>query len=211
MNSLGFNNVIYLPYSYWKDNYASVEKRVKNKLSLLYVGRLDPVKNILFVVRTIRNLIYNKVLTKTNFSFTIVGDGVQRNLILSYMNKFRLNNYISLHHFIPNDQLHNIFMRSNVFILASKKEPVGLVTLEAMYSSLPIIISYNAGSQDYVIDYYNGLRIDPYNEKSLEFALKFYLDKKIREEHGSDSLSLLRGVFDYKKIGKNLVNVINNC
>lgn len=100
-------------------------------LKFLYVGRLIDVKNVKFLVERFNEL---------GKDLTIVGCGI----LESELRLIAKPNII-FHGFVPNEQLANIYNSHDVFILPSLNEPWGLVVEEALFYSLPVIVSNQVG------------------------------------------------------------------
>jgi len=125
-------------------------KYKKYEKSFLYLGRLEEVKNLLFLIT-----IFNEL---KDYNLTIIGDGS----IKKDLQKASSPNIIFLDS-IPNKNLGNVFKNYNIFILPSISEPWGLVVEEALYFGLPVIVSQNCGSRELIINNQNGYIIDPTN------------------------------------------------
>lgn len=130
-----------------------------NEYKYLYVGRLIQKKNIIFLI---------DVFNKLNKKLTIVGSG--------HLEKIAQNiagNNITFTGFIPNDQMINHYCNNEIFILPSLEEPWGLVVEEALYFSMPVLLSSKIGCQyEMVIKNNSGVIFSPHDESSLINAIK---------------------------------------
>ena len=68
------------------------------------------------------------------------------------------------------------YEKSDVFVFPTKNETFGLVLLEAMQQSIPIIASEEGGIPDIIKDGYNGLIVNKDNSRELATAIKTMLD-----------------------------------
>jgi len=127
--------------------------------SFLYIGRLDGVKNLNFLIE-IFNLLPNHVLT-------IVGVGEEKEALL----KLASSNIIFLGS-IPNKDIHIQFEKHDFLILPSLSETWGLVVEEALYFGLPVIVSKNCGASELIENFKNGFIIDPYDVASTIDIIK---------------------------------------
>ena len=124
-----------------------------NKKVLLFVGRLDPVKNLDRLLEAISN-------TKEEFITVIVGNGELEEK-LKGMSK-NINKPIVFAGRYEGDAVRAWYNIADVFILPSKQEAFGAVTNEALIAGLPCIVSRNAGSACLIYQT-NGYVVDPYN------------------------------------------------
>ncbi len=124
----------------------------------LYVGRLISIKNIEFII---------KVFNRSGKSLTIVGTGV----LETELKKMAHSN-IKFIGFVPNNEIANIYLNHDVFLLPSLSEPWGLVVEEAIYYGLPVLVSDAVGSQfDMVIKSNTGIVFSPFSDESLESSM----------------------------------------
>lgn len=88
------------------------------------------------------------------------------------------------------DDLPELLAASDIFALVSREEGLGIVTLEAMATSLPVIVTYAGGSEETVVDGESGLIIQPDDPAALadrlrmlvgDPALRFRLGEKARQ------------------------------
>lgn len=112
--------------------------RLSQPLRCLYVGRLEEVKNLEWLI---------KQFAKSGRQLTIVGDGSLR----TRLEKIATPN-ITFTGFIPNSQLNDIYLSHDLLVLPSLSEPWGLVVEEALYRSLPVLASDVVGSAPEMIN-----------------------------------------------------------
>ena len=124
----------------------------------LYVGRLISIKNIEFIIG---------VFNRSGKSLTIVGTGVLETAL-----KKIANSNIKFIGFVPNNEIANIYIDHDVFLLPSLSETWGLVVEEAIHYGLPVLVSDAVGSQfDMVIKSNTGIVFSPFSEESLESSI----------------------------------------
>lgn len=124
----------------------------------LYVGRLISIKNIEFIIR---------VFNRSGKPLTIVGTGE-----LDKALKKMANSNIKFIGFVPNNEIANIYLNHDVFLLPSLSETWGLVVEEAIHYGLPVLVSDAVGSQfDMVIKSNTGIVFSPFSEESLESSI----------------------------------------
>ena len=98
--------------------------------------------------------------TNIDICILIAGDGPDKKLISDYL----LNNeiyFVKLLGFITEENLIQYYRAADLFLLPSIIDPNPLSVIEALWSSLPIMISSNCGNyQEALISRFNGWLID---------------------------------------------------
>ena len=121
-------------------------KHEGNFLKILFVGRLVKVKRLPDILHALNKL------DRQSFSFTIIGDGPEKNSIERLITKFCLSDNVKLADAIPYDRIHEIYRDDfNLLILSSEMEVHGFVIMEALMSSIPVITTEKVGAKDFVI------------------------------------------------------------
>ena len=123
----------------------------------------------------------------------ITSEKSTRELAEKLTSYFKGCEYIFLHGSKYKQELKNIFIKSNVFILPGTG---GLAINEAMAYSLPVISTSGDGTgKDLITNNINGFLLDDnYKEEILYEKIKFFLnaDKKKLKQMGSRSLSIIK-------------------
>ncbi|HEY0150760.1 MAG TPA: glycosyltransferase family 4 protein [Longimicrobium sp.] len=84
------------------------------------------------------------------------------------------------------DDLPALLSASDIFVLASREEGLGIVTLEAMATHLPVIVTYAGGSEETVVDGESGLIVQPDDPEALAGRLRMLLgDAGLRARLGA--------------------------
>lgn len=103
--------------------------------------------------------------------------------------------------------LPNFYAIADFFILPSYEETWGLVTIEAMASGLPVIISRYAGSSE-LIKNTNGIILPEINSKTITNALQKI--KKIKKNDyqkiSNNNLKMAINLLSYEKISQQFIN-----
>lgn len=163
------------------------DKQIKfKKNSILTMCRIVPAKGLDRLLEAL-SLLKNKI----DFHW-YVGGGQHRDY-LSGEEKIaqeELNVQIHKHHMedkitflgqIDHDNMLPAYYRSaDLFVLASRYEPFGLTTLEAMACGTAPIVSNIAGSKEVIIDGLNGFTVNIHDrKKTAELILRLLKDKKL--------------------------------
>ena len=174
LNALGYSGTSFLTGGvglFDRKRYTSTLREFTH--SFLYVGRLSQEKNLRLLIE-----VFNEF---SDLGLTIVGSGPLKEELEGIAHK-----NIKFKSHVPNQEIGNIYLAHDIFILPSLSEPWGLVVDEAIHYGLPVLISRNVGCHTELIkEEKTGISFDPYNKDSLIKAIKhisepdrFFLMKK---------------------------------
>jgi len=124
--------------------------------TILNIGRLNYQKNQITLIKAF-SMIADE---HPNWNLRIVGEGSERGKLESVVKNLKLENRV----FLPG-KIKNIdceYKKATLFVMSSHYEAFGLVTVEAMSHGMPVIgFSDCPGTNEIIIDNFNGLLIDP--------------------------------------------------
>jgi glycosyltransferase involved in cell wall biosynthesis len=127
--------------------------------------RFVPMKNVLRLLAAYAR--YRQAVPEA-WDLVLLGDGPLATQVRSTLHQLGLEHSVHLPGFKQYDELPAYYALANAFILASVKEPWGLVVNEAMASCLPVLVSARCGcARDLVQNGRNGWTFDPHNVDEL--------------------------------------------
>lgn len=145
---------------------------------VLYVGSLRPVKGVKYLIEAMRIVIKNKPDTK----LVIVGDGTEREQLEMLVRSLKLGRYIKFVGMVPNENVPEYMISSDIFVLPSLSEGFPNVILEAMASGLPIICTEVGGMREIIKEGENGFMVSTKNIEELsEKVLMLLQDDELRK------------------------------
>lgn len=191
-------NILYFPQIYFWELFENTTLK-DDKLKILFVWHLDDrKKNIRFMLDSLIELKNENIeiwlcgsndwYSKTNPSAKIDIENYQK----IFWDKFKYHGKISY------DQIDNIYTQYNVFILPSLVDPIWSVVMEAMAHSLPVIVSENVWSSDYIKDWVNWFIFKSNDKTDLINKVRILLDKDKRTEFWENSKQLVMEKYWYK-------------
>lgn len=113
-----------------------------------------------------------------NFHITFIGTGDEKYLeeLNSFINKYEMQKYVS---FLGHQKdVLSIIQNEDVGIITSKREAFGRVTVEYMFSSMPVIGAASGGTIEIVQDGVTGLLFEPENVDDLYSKMKYFIENK---------------------------------
>lgn len=160
----GFKNIVITGVGLDTDRFSKksiidiktkdIINRIQSKFVLLYVGRIEKRRNTMFLIELVRKL-KSEV---RNFCLLIIGDGDEEYVLKckDLIKKYNLNELICWVNKVEQSQLPHIYENSNIFLLPTSYEIFGMVMLESMFYSLPIITTRHGGSETVINNGTNG-------------------------------------------------------
>lgn len=119
----------------------------KNKIYLLFVGRLDPIKGVDYLIKAMKLI----VEVDDKYRLLIVGDGEDKKRLQSLTNELNLNKYIEFKGHQNN--VYKYMRFCDVLVNPSFTEGFPLVILEALTNNLFIITTCVGGISEILCDY----------------------------------------------------------
>lgn len=157
-----------------------------------FIGRLDPIKRI-------EDLIAAISLLKEDISLDIFGEGPQRREIESLIDRLNLHHPVDLHGAVSGSA--EALAGIDVLVLPSEAEGFGLVLIEAMAASVPVIGANVPGIRDVIRDRANGLLVPPRDPRALADAIEKVLsDPSLREKLTAGGRASVRERFAWPKV-----------
>ena len=173
------------------------------KPQVIHVGRLSLHKGSHIFLKVANDLSHEYPKIK----FILIGSGIKKSI-----DSCDNIEYIG---WISDSQLVKMYSESLCVVIPSQwPEPLGLVTLEAMGCSTPVIGTNLAGIAETIIDNVTGLLIDQSDEdvqvKSISKGIVyFYKNVKIREKMGKSSRKYVVNNFNKKQMVNKYIDIYN--
>jgi glycosyltransferase involved in cell wall biosynthesis len=153
----------------------TVSKNLKATLNpngpvVLTLCRISKEKGLEYLIEATRQI----VKRMPNVRVIIKGstqDPKYKQKLATLVQKYKLDRNIGFSEFSPYSEVPKFLAASDVFVLPSISEGLGLVIMEAMASGVPVVASRVGGVPDILTDGFNGLMVDPAKPALLADAL----------------------------------------
>jgi len=147
----------------------------------LSVGRLDPEKGTIYLIRAVHELVSNGW---RSLRLDLVGSGCEEETLRREVQRLGLTKQIRFLGYIPyGPRLLEAYRSCHVFVLPSLTEGLPQTLLEAMACGLPVVATRVGGVVGLVKDGRNGLLVDPASPRQICFALRrLRRDGKLRRK-----------------------------
>lgn len=143
----GYNEDIFYPEEVDRESlFDSLGLPYRGEYIVLFAGKLAEFKGVDTLLRVAHR--YER-LTEREIVTLIAGDGEEREKLSD------LHKLLGLRHtfFLGNqkqDELRRLYNAADVFVMPSRREPFGLVALEAMACGLPVVGSNEGGLPEFI-------------------------------------------------------------
>lgn len=176
---------------------------------ILFVGRHVERKGVHILIDAFRK-IYKEIL----HNVVIIGDGPERKNWERMAADYGLSKRIIFTGWVSTEELNKYYQRCSFFILPATydkhgdTEGLGVVMIEAMAYSKPVIASNVGGITDVVIDGFNGLLVPHNDPEALAHAIKrLTLDKTLCRKLGENAKKTVDEKFNWDKIVAKLMGL----
>lgn len=139
---------------------------IKDNLLFTVVARLEPVKNLNFLINVFSDVLKRFPEAKLH----IIGEGSQRKLLQEQIDTLKVSDRVILKGFLPNPQPE--LSKSTYFILPSLFEGFGLACIEAVQADNIVICSNSGGIPEFIIDGEHGFLFNPTSKVSMMAAIE---------------------------------------
>lgn len=147
---------------------SSVEVIENKDLSILFVGRLEPIKG---PHECLKIVAYLKSMMEKPFQVTIAGQGSLRRELEEVVK----NEALPVEFLGHVDDIDALYEKASIVINTSSSEALGYTALEAMNHSKPVIAYDVPGINEVVVDRESGYLIQPFESKVFAEKCKVLL------------------------------------
>lgn len=181
-------------------NWTKRRKRtvVEKKYDLIFVGRLSKEKHIDSFLRVCK-ILHKKIPT---FSACIVGDGVERNFVHSFISYHNLSKKIDYIGFQNNPLV--FIQQAKLMYLPSENEGMPMSVIEAMSVGVPAIVRDFPGANELISNGHDGF-ICPDELSSSVVIYRLLIDTALYRRLSQSACTTIRTCYNHD----NLVSFVN--
>ncbi len=177
----GYDPGIFYPHRYSRpevlNHYGIKEEEYEGRQIVSFAGKLANFKGIDILLRAA------KIYEDTVPSLTLIaGDGDEKEILHSLAEELGLKSVRFLGN-VSQEELRKLYNIADVNLVPSRREPFGLVAIEAMACGTPVIASDQGGLPDFVNDSVGALVIPEDPEDLAEKVISTL--KRAEEDDGS--------------------------
>ena len=219
LESKGYVNVtavgVGLDTSIWERDkdieiHSTSKGQVGHLFTYTYVGKIEPRRNSLFLMKLMDRLLS----AHNDIRCMVVGDGDidYLNQCMSVVRKHIDSGRLIYRNKVNQTEIASVYEESDCMLFPSIYEIFGMVLMEAMYFTVPVITSDNGGADMLYRDGENGLVIDSNRnggfklEEWMDAAERIYSDSNLRESIRM-KLSYDRYKLGWEVVAKGIIGV----
>ena len=174
---------------------------VPKKYDVIYAGQFIQSKRLDIFLEVIA------LFKSKNMKAAIVGRGNLRNYLVEYISNLGIEENVDIIDFTPN--VEKSILESKILVLTSENEGLPQILVEAMSCGLPCIVPRVGDIEDFAIDGFNSIVVEPLDINAYYKAIKSLLDDKLLySTYSRNALSSVDESFSLQKISKEWDNLI---
>jgi glycosyltransferase involved in cell wall biosynthesis len=138
----------------------------------------------------------------------ILGNGPLKDDSIKFISEKNLESYFLIYDVMPYEEALKLYFLSNLLIMPSISDSNPLSVIEAIHSSLPILVSNRIGNYNEVLnDKKNGVGVDPLIDSSMNQGIEFIFKKNKSELYEMGKISKALALKNYSTVStiKNFV------
>jgi len=168
-----------------------------------FTGRLSEQKQLDLLLRAVAKLVKNNL----RFQVLLVGDGPRRKELQTMANDLGIFDFVTF--FGERNDIDNILMASDVFVLTSRSEGLSNSLLEAMSCGLtPIASEGVSGVSSLIQNGVNGLTINPgYTSEFASVMHKLLKMPNLCLEYGRNARETVLKTYSIKSVADKYINL----
>jgi glycosyltransferase involved in cell wall biosynthesis len=163
-----------------------VARSAREKVNLLFVGRLVPYKGVDMLIDAIAHL---TPTLQNQIHLTIVGDGQERQNLEAQAQSLHLDSLIEFVGWVDQTDTASYYYQADLFCFPSVREFGGAVVLEAMACGLPCIVVNNGGIGEYVTEK-TGFKIEPHSRDYVIQELTLRITELVEQPEKRQSMAM---------------------
>ena len=201
--------VVYYGIDKEYSNQLITDKRIKKipTMEIVFgaVGRLVKQKNFELILKSYKEFTKR---TKKKSCFVIAGDGPEKKQLKKLAKILKIDQKIIWMGHV--ESVGSVLKKIDVFCMNSRFEGLGLVMLEAMFYSKPIIGPKISAIPEVVKNMQNGILIDQTSINHYTNAMLKLLNKNLRIKLSANSKLILDKKFSFKKMINKTIKIYSN-
>lgn len=183
------------------ENFTEHKTNDVETLKILFAGQHVISKGLHLLLESVAKM-------KKDFSLTILGEGARTPYFKELAKQYGIDSKVNFVGFVSNVQ--DYYRACDVVVFPSLwQEPFGLVGIEAMANSIPVVAFDVGGVSDWLKDGFNGIAVEQRNISAFASALdKLACDSAMREKVGENGRTFVAEKFSKEKFLKSILELI---
>jgi glycogen(starch) synthase len=154
-----------IDHTKWEIEHRLHDPREITLISVMRLARRKRPRALVKMVRRVRA----ELGSDYSVRLVLVGEGNQRRLLESMIDKFGMHQAVELTGRLTRDEIKQRFADADIFVAPGNLESFGIAALEARCAGLPVVAKRRAGISEFVADGVEGLLAD--SDRAMEHAI----------------------------------------
>lgn len=185
-----------------------IEAAPRDYQYIIAIGRLNFVKGLDVLIKAF----HRAHSFHPKIHLEIVGDGPERSNLELLAREFGIEEFVHFRGCKNNEEAISILKGADFCIVPSRREAFGITILEAMAAEKSVIATNIGGIPEIVINWENGLLVNPEDSISLGKAMLNLIDNpELRNKFGKAGQERVRDKFEWHQISKRYLEVFNKA
>ncbi|HAG69382.1 MAG TPA: hypothetical protein DCL38_05355 [Lachnospiraceae bacterium] len=186
--------------------YEGSGKEYREDGPLLFVGSLIKRKGLDLLLDAL------SLIKDRSFKLEVVGKGPDEEELKALCRELKLEDRVTFRGFVDEAALTELYEKSSLFILPTREDCFGLVTLEAMCCALPVITSkYADGSYDLVEDGKTGRITDPYDKEGFAAVIAELMDDPGKRREMGAAGKKKSAEYSFENTASGFIEALDSC
>ncbi len=171
----------------------------------LFVGRFQEQKNLFYLIKQMDLL---KEATNTPFELHLVGDGPQKEGLLTFINSLKIRGCVKWHSWCAREKIRSHYQQAECLLNPSHYEGLSNVVLEGMACGLPVIASRVIGNEDVVATGKTGFLFDLNRPEVFQKRMLNFLEHPdLAREFGANGRRLVKEKYSWNKVAEDYMKL----
>ena len=171
---------------------------------IISVGNCSIIKNHFDILRALAEL----VKWETNVLYLHVGEGETLTEEIELVKKFGISKFVKFLGKV--DNIREVLICSDIFVMTSILEGIGIVAIEAGSCGLPLLVYDSPGLKETVVDGYNGFLVKQSYEYLLDNLKKLISNENLRITLGYNARQYVLSNYNMEDSVNKLIHIYFN-
>lgn len=189
-------------------------KRLENKPSIIFLGRLTEKKNPIALIHAF-NIVRKKI---PDVKLSIIGDGPMLGEIENLINALSLQDVVSMLGALPRDKSfpimnqHWIYAQHSITAISGDKEGYAISPAEAAAHELPVVSTIHNGIPEHVLEGITGYLVPEFDYETMAERMIYLIhNPELAEKMGKEGRKNIEKLNDPRKRIDSIFNLLEEC
>ena len=186
---------------------TSLTEKYQGKKIILSISNLIKIKGIDYNIKAIANL----KKKYPDLIYLIIGAGGERKNLENSARELKIENYVEFLGLLPHNKTMEYVSICDIFSLPSWNEGFGIVYLEAMAYSKPVIACSGQGIEDIIRHKETGILVEPKNINNLTEEMNLLLSNTEKaKEMGERGKKIVMENYTWSQVAAKIIKIYQN-